>query len=385
MQAFYRNALAYAASLLLASLLLGYACLEASRQQTPLLPATASNLPWRATADSDAHQGGLSAMRVDASGGALRLRMLVAKAVSHPFASANLVFHDGGGQPVHLDLSRYRKLSLRVRCDPANTLGLAIPTFDPDVSQRHQLLTYRSPTGFFSCSGQWADVQLDLTRLETPQWWFDMFKQDLARNSYTLDQVPELSISTTFQSPTGIESTVEIEELTLEARDGRYMIFLGAALVLAWAGYGWWALRRYAKVLAEELRDRLRQDLPLVAYQQLSVQPHRDREKAAVLRLIATRYASPDLDLDTLAAEAGVNRNKVNEILKAELGFTFSGYLNKLRLTEAARLLSENGAATVAEIAYLVGYSNVSYFNKLFKEEYGRTPKSFRGALEETA
>ena len=47
---------------------------------------------------------------------------------------------------------------------------------------------------------------------------------------------------------------------------------------------------------------------------------------------------------------AGVNRNKVNEILKAELGFTFTGYLNKLRLTEAARLLAEKGSATVSEI-----------------------------------
>jgi AraC-like DNA-binding protein len=26
----------------------------------------------------------------------------------------------------------------------------------------------------------------------------------------------------------------------------------------------------------------------------------------------------------------------------------------------------------------LVGYSNVPYFNRLFKEEYGCTPKSFR-------
>jgi AraC-like DNA-binding protein len=49
-----------------------------------------------------------------------------------------------------------------------------------------------------------------------------------------------------------------------------------------------------------------------------------------------------------------------------------------LRLTEAARLLSENSGAAILEIAYSVGYSNVSYFNKLFKEEYGCTPKVFR-------
>jgi AraC-like DNA-binding protein len=32
----------------------------------------------------------------------------------------------------------------------------------------------------------------------------------------------------------------------------------------------------------------------------------------------------------------------------------------------------------VAEIAYSVGYANSSYFNKLFKEEYGCSPREFR-------
>jgi AraC-like DNA-binding protein len=73
----------------------------------------------------------------------------------------------------------------------------------------------------------------------------------------------------------------------------------------------------------------------------------------------------------------------VNELLKTELGMTFTGYVNKLRLTEAARLLTEKSAATVAEIAYSVGYANVSYFNRLFKEEYGCTPKAFRTVATE--
>jgi AraC-like DNA-binding protein len=118
--------------------------------------------------------------------------------------------------------------------------------------------------------------------------------------------------------------------------------------------------------------------LPLVAYRELTVQPYRDEEKASVLKFIATNYTNPELDLESVVASTGANRNKVNDLLKAELGMTFTGYVNKLRLTEAARLLTEKSAATVAEIAYSVGYANVSYFNRLFKEEYGCTPKSFR-------
>jgi YesN/AraC family two-component response regulator len=57
---------------------------------------------------------------------------------------------------------------------------------------------------------------------------------------------------------------------------------------------------------------------------------------------------------------------------------TFTGYLNKLRLTEASRMLIEKSGAAVSEIAYFVGYANVPYFNKLFKEEFGCSPKQFR-------
>jgi AraC-like DNA-binding protein len=135
-------------------------------------------------------------------------------------------------------------------------------------------------------------------------------------------------------------------------------------------------------VLTKDVRGRLQKDLPFVAYQQLSLEPHRDREKTAVLPFIGSKYADPALELDTVVEQTGVNRTKVGELLKTELGYTFSGYVNKLRLTEAARLLAEKESAAVAEIAYSVGYGNVSYFNKLFKEEYGCTPKAFRDACK---
>jgi YesN/AraC family two-component response regulator len=158
----------------------------------------------------------------------------------------------------------------------------------------------------------------------------------------------------------------------------RYLYLFAAFLLVAWPGYGLWFFRRHTRVLLAEVKDKMRRDIPLVAYQQLSQDLHRDKEQSAILRFMATEYVNPELDVETMVNKLGIGRNKINEILKAELGFTFSTYLNKLRLTEAARLLGAKEDASVAEIAYAVGYRNVSYFNKLFKEEYGCTPKTFR-------
>ncbi|GGX80990.1 helix-turn-helix domain-containing protein [Massilia dura] len=387
MGAFYRKALIAFVCLLAGSLLLGVLCVDRSHLRTRLLPAHGSGLPWHIGTSSDNEKPDKT--RRDAAGTSvaihearqrLRFGFRLAPAPRYRFAAADLLFEDRNGKPAHVDLSRYDSVSFQARCAPANTLMLSVPTFDDRVSTPDHLLSYRTPSAFFACSTHGTRVDIDLSRLETPQWWFDMFKLDLSHHGYKLDRVPKMTFGSTFQSPTDTLFTVEISELILHGRDVRYLYGMGAILASAWAGFGFWFFRAHAAALVAEVREKLQKDLPFVAYQQLSLEPHRDREKAAVLRFIATHYSDAGMDVDKAVAGTGVNRNKLNDILKAELGFTFTAYLNKLRLTEAARLLSENDALAVAEIAYSVGYANVSYFNKLFKEEYGCTPKAFRTA-----
>lgn len=375
MQEFYQKTLYGFLALIAASVLASYVCLRLSYLSAPLLPHPDSALPWRVKPDSDLPQ---SLARISGDRQRLAFAFKLSPDGRYPFAAVGLFFTNRDGTPAHLDLSRYTAVTLSAKCSPANTLSLTASTLEPKVSRRGDWLTYRAPSAFFSCRESGSTVELDLTRLETPQWWFDMFKLDLSHQAYKLDQVPKLSIGSTFQSPKNIDSRVEIDSLVLTGRDYRYLTALAVLLVVCWAGFGLWTFRRHTRALIADVKEKLRKDLPLVAYQQLSLEPHRDKEKAAILRFIANGYANAELDLEQIVSETGVNRNKINDILKSEFGHTFSGYLNKLRLTEAARLLAEKETAAVAEIAYSVGYSNVSYFNKLFKEEYGCTPKAFR-------
>ena len=386
MHAFQRRALLAFLALLMASLVLGTTGYRRSFLEVALLSGPGDDrAAWRVRPDVDASAGGASSVRVLDDGRRLRIALNVASGTAYPYAEANLFFLGPSGEPAHADLTRYASVSFIATCAPQNTLSLVAPTFEEGLSRRGDLASYRAPSSFFSCSEQGSRIELDLTRMETPQWWFAQAGLPLSRQAYRLDQVPKLAIGSTFQTPRDLPLVVDVSGLTLHGRDLRWILAPGAALLLAWAGFGLWLFRAHARALRLELQDKLQKDLPIVAYQQLSLElplaPRRDREKAAILQAMASRYAEADLDLDAVVQAAGVNRNKVNEILKAELGFTFTGYLNKLRLAEAARLLAEKGSATVSEIAYAVGYNNASYFNKLFKEEYGCTPKAFRASL----
>jgi len=125
--------------------------------------------------------------------------------------------------------------------------------------------------------------------------------------------------------------------------------------------------------------------MPFVAYRELTLEPFKDKEKAAVLQFIGMHFADPELNMATVTARIGADRKRINEILKTELGLTLTGYVNTLRLTEAARLLKDRHGTPIADIAYSVGFTSISHFNKLFKEEYGCTPGVFRSVATQPA
>ncbi|WP_371866077.1 helix-turn-helix domain-containing protein [Duganella radicis] len=370
--------------LLLVDALVTAVCIDQSYLRTSLLPANAAPFPWRLPLASE---GRNRQARVDLGNDRLRFDFRLASlgAGEGEYASADLHFIDRNGAPALIDLSRYSAVELVAKCSPANALTMVIPTFDEQFSRRGELLTYPSPQTFFACNEQGVRNKLNLAHMNIPQWWFDMLKQDISHQMYKLERVAKIGFGTSSQSPRNVDSYVEISELSLNGRDYRYIAGLVVFLVVGGVAFGVWFFFAHARALLASLNTQLKQDLPLMAYRQLTLEPYRDKEKAAVLRFIASNYANAELDLETVVAETAVNRKKVNEVLKAELGMTFSAYLNKLRLTEAARLLADSNTATVAEIAYSVGYANVSYFNKLFKDEYGCTPKAFRSLALQSA
>lgn len=375
---FYKKAAAILVGLVVLSLLVGYVCIDRAFLHDELLPAQESVLPWKLETESDAPQGGGSSITVNDASFSLDFDLFMTRDVAHPYASLALVFHSAEGEKMMADLSQYTSLSFRVKCSPHNVLWFGVFTIEAGVTRLDDFLTYRAPSVFFSCDEDWTHVEIDLRNLETPQWWLSQFGIELSRQEYRLDKVPKFAFGTSFQSPLNTVSNIKLHELAFNGRDWRYLYALSVLMLLLWGGFMFWFFRQHTKALILDIKEKLQKDRPLVAYQQLSIEPKRDSDKKLILSFLVTEYANPDLSLETMVAKLGVSRTRINDILKEELGYTFTAYLNKLRLTEAARLLSENDQANVAEIAYSVGYNNVSYFNKLFKNEYGCTPKVFR-------
>lgn len=102
---------------------------------------------------------------------------------------------------------------------------------------------------------------------------------------------------------------------------------------------------------------------------------------ASALNIIADRYMSADFNLQTLAAELSVSPNYLSAKFKEEAGVVFSYYLNSLRMNKAKDLLGHS-YYRVYEITNIIGLNDAKYFDRLFKEYVGVTPKEYREAVQ---
>jgi len=387
MQEFYKKALVALILLLIANALIACFCIYQSYLSASLIPQERGGVRWRLATTTDAIMGGTSTIRIiEAGQKSLRFDFGITNAAPFPYAAADLLLEDRQGKAVPANLSRYTTVTFFAKCVPANSLQLSIATFDASISRPGQFHTYPSPMTYFSCSEKGTPVSLDLTRFTIPPWWFGAMQVDPSRQSYNLNQVAKFVFGVSHHSPREVDSRVEISEFTLHGRDYRYLVALAVILAIGWSAFIAWFVWAHSRALVANLESHVKNDMQFVAYRELTLEPFKDKEKAAILQFIGTHYTNAELDMGKVSARIGATREKINEILKMELGMTFTGYVNKLRLTEAARLLTDKNDKPIAEIAYSVGYANVSYFNKLFKEEYGCTPKMFRSvATQPTA
>jgi AraC-like DNA-binding protein len=80
--------------------------------------------------------------------------------------------------------------------------------------------------------------------------------------------------------------------------------------------------------------------------------------------------------VEPFAREMGVSHTQLYRKLQAITGFSPNEFIRHMRLLRAADLMRQK-AGNVAEIADMVGFNNLSYFSKVFKEKFGITPIEF--------
>lgn len=93
--------------------------------------------------------------------------------------------------------------------------------------------------------------------------------------------------------------------------------------------------------------------------------------------LFMKQHLSERVTLDQIAQAAGYSKYHLERLFRRETGHTAYQYLQRLRLTEAARKLVET-KRPIAEIAFETGYESQAAFTSMFKRFYAVTPHAYR-------
>ncbi len=92
--------------------------------------------------------------------------------------------------------------------------------------------------------------------------------------------------------------------------------------------------------------------------------------------ILEKELSNSEFSSEDFASAVGMSRMQLHRKLKSLLGVSATEFLRNERLKVAADLLKK-GNGNISEIAYTVGFNNVSYFSKCFKEMFSVTPSDY--------
>ena len=126
-------------------------------------------------------------------------------------------------------------------------------------------------------------------------------------------------------------------------------------------------------------KERLEQQVRIEHIKQPELKGEISADERLLLKITAVieeHIDDSDLSVDALGRLMGISQKQLYRKIKSLTGMSTVEYIRSIRLKKAA-LLFHSGKFSVAEVMYMVGFSNASYFTRSFAAEFGKTPLEY--------
>lgn len=158
---------------------------------------------------------------------------------------------------------------------------------------------------------------------------------------------------------------IEVEQPSL-----RVVYWVGGVFLVLLLAFAFYLHRRNKAVVSRPAEGR---DIMPASP---DVIPERERFLQAVVACVEEHIADPDFTVDDLADSLHIGRTIFYKRVKDYLDVTPLALIKDIRIKRAKQLLLLR-QHTVAEVAYMTGFSDAKYFGKVFKKETGFSPLEF--------
>jgi DNA-binding response OmpR family regulator len=121
---------------------------------------------------------------------------------------------------------------------------------------------------------------------------------------------------------------------------------------------------------------------PFLPVQQLGMNKADKQFMQKVIDIIHDNIADSSFNVEQLSKSVFMSRSNLHRKIKALTELSPTEFIHLIRFKKAAELI-QNGGHRIGEIGYLIGIHSASYFIKLFKKQFGLTPKEFAKQQQE--
>jgi AraC-like DNA-binding protein len=101
-----------------------------------------------------------------------------------------------------------------------------------------------------------------------------------------------------------------------------------------------------------------------------------DRRIRRVMTVLEEQYRDPP-SVDQLAEMVGLSSSRLAHLFRDEVGLSIQSFIVERRLLMAAMLIAQTDER-ISQIAYSVGFGDVSNFNHSFKRRFSMSPRQYR-------
>lgn len=89
---------------------------------------------------------------------------------------------------------------------------------------------------------------------------------------------------------------------------------------------------------------------------------------------VENNLGNTELNAEMIAKAVFMSKRQLERKLKPMTGLSPGEFIRQVRFIRARQILQEGEAITVAEVSYAVGFKNVKYFSRLFRNQFGHSP-----------
>ncbi|MCU0428378.1 MAG: AraC family transcriptional regulator [Cytophagaceae bacterium] len=295
----------------------------------------------------------------------VRFSYLLGTGPMYPYAGVSLHAPDTS----YFDIRAFDYLNIQLTSLSGKRLQLHISTFATGFTKPQELLTYRYLLKEIDIDPKTTEFKIPLSEFSTPTWWFNQHKlTEKELDAPEFDKVKVVNIQNCQLLGRNIKDTISVSRLTFSKNTQTFWISLLAALLIYASVISLIALKTGTKQSPNTIQ---------IKYNPVSGKNQFGKELDKVIDFISSNYSDPELSLRKIQVGTGVSESKVSALIREKFDLSFKQFLNQLRLNEIKRLLTETDLP-ISDIAYKVGYGNISHFNRVFKEAEGLSPNDFR-------